>query len=253
MASRTAGEGPKQPSERTYGQRFLKALGLYNLVKDDAAYDPQGNDLITKTAFKAVVDKLGTANKTVADLEPVYDGAQDKRLALYFGPEGLRKRVGMVRAVIGGLKGGKSSTAFLTVQRIAQEMVNYQKPTKEVADGSDTDPKRSTAQMSFGSLLLKGQEVLGVMKELKGAYVTNNPLVTVAAFEQFLADLVAQDTVISEALKPLNAAKRARKKLFEGEESLPVRVAAMKSHVAGEMVEGKKSTLYKEMVKVRYQ
>jgi hypothetical protein len=168
MASTAGGEGPKQPSERTYGQRFLKALGIYNLVKDDAAYDPQGNDLITKAAFKAVVDKLGAANQTVADLEPVYDGAQDKRLALYFGPEGLRKRVSMVRAVIGGLKVGKSSTAFLTVQRIGQEMVNYQKPAKEVANG--TDPKRSTAQMSFGSLLLKGQEVLGVMKDMKGTY-----------------------------------------------------------------------------------
>jgi hypothetical protein len=251
MASTAGGEGPKQPSERTYGQRFLKALGIYNLVKDDAAYDPQGNDLITKAAFKAVVDKLGAANQTVADLEPVYDGAQDKRLTLYFGPEGLRKRVSMVRAVIGGLKVGKSSTAFLAVQRIGQEMVNYQKPAKEVANG--TDPKRSTAQMSFGSLLLKGQEVLGVMKDMKGTYVTNNPLVTVAGFEQFLADLVAQDTVISDALKPLNAAKRERKKLFEGEESLAVRVAAMKSHVVGEMKEGRKSTLYKEMVKVRYQ
>lgn len=254
MAKTGNGGGPKQPSERTYGQRHTKGVALYDLVKGDAAYNPKGNDLITAAALKTHLDKVLTGNKQVADLTPAYDNAQDKRVEQYYGPEGIIKRSALVREVIGGLKGGKGSTAYLTVQRLAQEMHNYRKPKKEVADGTDPGPQRSTAQMSFGSLLQKGREVLGVIKEMGDQYVTDNALVTVAAFEQLLNDAEAQDTKVNEALKPLNAAKRDRKKLVEDpEEGLTVRIAAMKSYVAGNVEGGKKSVLYQELVKVRYQ
>jgi hypothetical protein len=46
-------------------------------------------------------------------------------------------------------------------------------------------------------------------------YVTGNPLVTVAGFGQFLTDLEAQDTVVLDALTPLNKAVKARLALFE--------------------------------------
>ncbi len=253
MANDATGGGPKKPSERTFGQRYLKALGLVNLVKDDAGYDPQGNDLITKAAFANLVAQLGKVNEDVADLEPVYNTAQDVRLDMYFGPTGIIKRAAIIREVLGGLKGGKTSTAYLAVQKVVQEMVNYRKPKKEVADGTEPKAGRSTAQTSFGSLLLKGREVLGVLKHLDGAYVTGNALVTVAAFGQLLDDAEAKDPIITSALTQLNAAKRERQKLFEGADGLPQRVAAMKSHVAGNVEGGRKSTLYREMVKIRYQ
>jgi hypothetical protein len=139
------------------------------------------------------------------------------------------------------------------VQKVVQEMINYRKPKKEVADGTEPKAGRSTAQTSFGSLLLKGREVLGVMKQLGAAYVTSNPLVTVAAFGELLDAAEAQDTVIGAALTKLSAAKRERQQLFEGEAGLRERVAAMKSHVAGNVDGGRKSTLYREMVKIRYQ
>jgi hypothetical protein len=253
MATNATGGGPKKPSERTFGQRYLKALELWNLVKDDAGYDPTGNDLITKKAFEAFVGRVGEANTKVADLEPGYNAAQDLRLEMYYGPTGILKRAGLIREVLGGLKGGKTSTAYVTVQKVVQEMINYRKPKKDVADGTEPKEDRSTAQTSFGSVLLKGREVLGVIKHMADAYVTGNPLVTVAAFGQLLDAAEAQDTIIGTARNQLNEAKRARLKLFEGEEGLRERVAAMKSHVAGNVEGGRKSTLYKEMVKVRYQ
>lgn len=254
MATTGNGGGPKQPSERTFGQRYVKGVQVYDLVKSEAGYSPKGNDLITAAAFRAHLDKVKDANQQVADLTPVYDDAQDQRLDYYYGPQGIVKRSATVRDVIAGLKNGKGSTAHLTVQRLVQEMQDYRKPKKEAADGTDPGPERSMAQTSFGSLLQKGREVLGVMNGLGNKYVTDNALVTVEAFGQLLDDAEAQDTKINEALKPLNAAKRARKKLIEDpEEGLTVRIAAMKSHVAGNVEGGKKSTLYQELVKVRYQ
>ena len=253
MAKKSSG-GAKAPSERTYGQRYVKGVKIYDLVKGEAGYDPKGNPLIVKATLRAFLDGLGAANKQVADLEPLYSKAQDTRLDMYHGAEGLIQRAVRVRDVIGGLLGGKKSTAYGTVQRIVQEMRDYQKPKKEVADGTDPVPDApSTAQTSFGSLLLKGQEVLGVMKDATTKYVTGNALVTVAAFEQFLTDLEAQDTVVTDALTPLNKAIKARVALFEGPEGLQERVVAVKSYVAGEMEGGKKSDLHKELVKVRYQ
>lgn len=254
MANKPTG-GAKAPSERTFGQRYVKGVAIYDLLKDEADYKPQGNDLIEKAAFKTFLEAVGAANKKVNDLAPAYDGAQDDRVALYHGPEGLIQRAMLVRNVLGGLKGGKQSTAFKTVQRIVQEMRAYQKPKREAADGTELEPEatRSTAQTSFGSLQLKAGEILGVMQEPSTNYVTGNVLVTVAAFEQFLKDLGTQDTTVADAKRPLRQAMKDRQKLFEGPEGLPERVAAIKSHVAGEMAGGKKSDLHKELVKVRYQ
>lgn len=242
------------PSERTYGQRHVKGVALYDLVKDEAGYAPQNNPLITKQALQAFLAEVAAANTKVAELAPAYDAAQDGRVALYHGAEGLIKRAAMVRDVLGGYLNGKKSTAYLKVQDLVQEMRNYRQPKqKEVANG--TDPAAgaapaSQAQLSFGSLLQKGKEVRGVMKDAATNYQTGNALVTVAAFEAFLQQLSDQNTVISEALKPLNAAIRERNRLVEGPEGLTERVAALKSHVAGEM--GKGSVLHKELVKVRY-
>ncbi len=242
------------PSERTYGQRHAKGVALYDLVKDEAGYDPQNNPLITKPALQAFLAEVAAANTQVAELAPAYNAAQDERVALYHGAEGLIKRTAMVRDVLGGYLNGKKSTAYLKVQGLGQEMRNYRKPKQqEVADGADPaaeEAPTSQAQLSFGSLLQKGKEVLGVMKDAATNYQTGNALVTVAAFEAFLQQLSAQNTVISEALQPLNAAIRERNRLVEGPGGLRERVAAMKSHVAGEM--GKGSVLHKGLMKVRY-
>lgn len=245
----------KASSERTYGQRYTKGVELYDLIKNEIGFDPQNNPLITKVAFLAFLATVKAANKQVDDLTPIYDGVQDARVEMYHGAQGLVKRGGMVRDLLGAYLNGKNSTAFLTVQALTQEMRNYRKPKpkdKDVANGTDpaVDAEPSQAQLSFGSLLAKGREVVAVMKTPATTYKTANPLVTVAAFEAFLDAMEAQNTTISDALTPLNTAIRKRNQLVEGEEGLGVRVAAIKSHVAGEM--GKGTDLHKALLKVRY-
>lgn len=245
----------KGSSERTYGQRYTKGVALYDLIKDEATYDPQNNERITKVGLKLFLDKFGKANKDVADLTEPYNTAQDDRVTMYHGVEGLIQRSVMVRNVLGGYPKGKQTTAFLRVQELVQEMRNYRKP-KERDEADGTEPEASSpsqSQTSFGSLLQKGWEVLAVMKNLPAGYKTNNPLVTLAAYEAYMEQLVAQNTVVTDALKPLNEAIRERNKLVEGEDGLTARVRELKSYVAGEMQEGKKSNLHKDLMKVRYE
>lgn len=228
---------------------------MYDLIKNEAMYDPQNNDRITKAALKLFLDGLGLANKDVADLTEPYNTAQDDRVTMYHGVEGLIQRTMLVRNVLGGYPKGKETTAFLRVQEIVQEMRNYRKPKeREEADGTEPEAvSPSQAQTSFGSLLQKGWEVLAVMKSLPAGYKTSNALVTLAAYEAYLNQLVAQNTVVTDALTPLNKAIRERNALVEGEDGLTARVRELKSYVAGEMPEGKKSNLHKELLKVRYE
>ena len=243
-------------SEKTFGQRLTRAVALYDRVKGEVGYAPEENPLITTAALGAFVATLKAANQEVGDLAQPYNQAQDDRVVLYHGLEGLKKRVAMARDVIGGYQNGKKLAAYDTLTTIAQQMRGYRKPAKDLLpDGAATDAQEaaaglSVAQMSFGSLLQKGREALGTLKGMGGQYKTSNALVTVAGLEAFLTQLETQDTTVNDTLLPLRKATKARHTLYEGDEGLQARLAAAKSYVAGNHT--KTSPLYKDVLKIKY-
>ncbi len=243
-------------SEKTFGQRLTRAVALYDRVKGEAGYDPQENPLITTAALAAFVGELKMANQQVGDLAQPYNQAQDDRVALYHGAEGLKKRVAMARDVIGGYQNGKKLAAYDMLTTIAQQMRGYRKPAKDpVPNGAATAAQEaaagpSVAQTSFGSLLQKGREALGILKGMGAQYKTSNPLVTVAGLGAFLTELEKQDSTVNDTLLPLRQATKARYALYEGEAGFQARLAAAKSYVAGNHT--KASPLYKDVLKIKY-
>lgn len=225
---------------------------MYDRLKNEPGYAPE-NPLIGLAALQAHLNDVKAVNDEIAPLAQVYGQAQDDRVPMYHGAEGLTKRVGMLRDIVGGFENGKKLAAYATLQRLAQEMRGYQKPKNDPIPDGTAGPgadAQSAAQTSFGSLLQKAKEALGTVKGMGAAFKTSNPLVTMAELTKYLTTVEAQDTVVSDALNPLKEKTKQRVKLYEGETGLRKRMAAAKSHVAGEHTKG--SQLYKDLVKIKY-
>jgi hypothetical protein len=240
-------------SEKTFGQRHTRGVALLDRVKGEEGYDPKGNPLITKTALTMLLDKMRAVNAVIGALAQVYNQCQDDRTPMYHGEEGLRKRVGMMRDVVGGLQNGHKLAAYGTLTRIVQDMRGYRKPKNEplpIGNEQVYEETRSMIQTSYGSMLQKGRDALATIIGMGTAYKTDNPLVTVENMTTFIAEMEAQDTKINEALLPLKEATKTRYELYEGEEGLRRRMTAVKSYVAGNHT--KTSPLYKDLVKIKY-
>lgn len=238
-------------SEKTFGQRLQQARNLHALIEGLADYRPSNND-ITAESFGSFIDSVDKANSQAVSGNAALSEARNARIEAYHGSAGLVKFSAMVRDFIASLPGGRTAQAFKNVQRECQKMYNYHKPKKEKPGAEPSKEEKKTiskSEQSFGSIIQCAKHIHEIIKSVNG-YAPSNPALTVQGYGQFIANLEALNENASKLLIARNAALDARSKLYEGADSLKVRMRMIKDYIASNY--GKDSKVYKEAVKVKY-
>lgn len=232
-------------SERTFGQRYTKARDLIEYLKSVPGYAP-GNPDLAAAALDVFVSTIDTANNQVATQTSALQTARDARYDLFKGPYGLLKRAAQIRDYIASVDiKGKKSVEYKKIQKIVMRMRGIRLSKKKATpEAGTTEPKTlSTSEVSFGSLLNAGKEVLQVVKGLPG-YAPSSTHITIANFTTFVGQLDAKNTEIAEKLTDWDNAIEARADLYN---TLKDRVSKVKSALAGQY--GRQSNEYKDSLK----
>lgn len=231
-------------SERSFAQRYTKARELAAYLDGVAAYSPSSNTL-EPTKLNDLLDQIETANASVASNLSAVQTERDERLALFKGDVGLIKLASQVRDYIASvLPAGKKARDFVKAQKIVQKMRGERLTKKPAAkEGSETPKTISTYELSFGSLLGNGRELLEVIKTVPGYSPSNNKL-TVAEFTNFLNSVDAKNTLVAQKYEAYDDAVEARSSLYN---ELQDRITKIKLAVAAQY--GKNSNEYKDVVK----
>ena len=232
-------------SERTFGQRYTKARDLIEYLKLLPAYAP-GNIDLEVLSLESFVDSIDAANNAVASQSSALQTARDARLVMFKGPEGLVKRCAQIRDYIASVETkGKKSVEYKKVQKVIMRMRGIRLSKKKVAtEAGVSEPKTlSTSEVSFGSMLNAGKEVLQTIKGL-AAYNPSNTNITNANFTTFVTQLDNKNSEIAEKLGTWDNAVETRSDLYV---ELKDRVSKVKSALAGQY--GRQSNEYKDSVK----
>ena len=232
-------------SERTFGQRYTKARDLVEYLKLVPTYAPSNPDLAV-AAFDAFVGTVDTANNAVASQTSALQTARDARLVLFKGPEGLIKRCAQIRDYISSIETkGKNSVEYKKAQKVVMRMRGIKLSKKKIStEAGATEPKTiSTSEVSFGSMLNAGKEVLQVINGL-AAYAPSNTNITSANFAAFVTQLDNKNSEIASKLSDWDNAIETRADLYA---TLKDRVSKIKSALAGQY--GRQSNEYKDSLK----
>lgn len=232
-------------SERTFGQRYTKARDLVEYLKAVPAYAP-GNPDLAVAAFDTFVTSVDTANNEVASQTSALQTARDARLDLFKGPYGLIKRAAQIRDYIASVDvKGKNSVEYKKIQKVVMRMRGIRLSKKKVSTTAGaTEPKTlSTSEVSFGSMLNAGKEVLQVIKGFTG-YAPSSTHITLANFTTFVANLDTKNSEIAEKLTDWDNAIETRADLYA---TLKERISKIKSALAGQY--GRQSNEYKDSLR----
>ena len=110
-------------------------------------------------------------------------------------------------------------------------------------EGGETPKTVSTYELSFGSLLGNGRELLEVIKTVPG-YLPSNSKLTVAEFTTFLNSVDAKNTLVAQKYEAYDDSVEARATLYN---DLQDRITKIKLAVAAQF--GKDSNEYKDILK----
>ncbi len=232
-------------SERTFGQRYTKARDLIEYLKTVPSYAP-GNIDLEVLSLESFVDSIDTANNAVASQSSALQTARDARLVMFKGPEGLIKRCAQIRDYIASVETkGKKSVEYKKVQKVIMRMRGIRLSKKKVAtEAGAAEPKTlSTSEVSFGSLLNAGKEVLQTVIGF-AAYNPSNTNITSANFTTFITQLDNKNSEIAAKLSDWDNAIETRADLYD---TLKDRVSKIKSSLAGQY--GRQSNEYKDSTK----
>ncbi len=231
-------------SERSFAQRYTKARELAVYLDGMAAYAPSSANLEV-SKLSDLLDNIETANASVDSNLSAVQTVRDERLALFNGDAGLIKLASQVRDYIASvLPDGKKARDFVKAQKIVQKMRGVRLTKKPVAKEGEVTPKTvSTYELSFGSLLGNGRELLEVIKTVPG-YLPSNTKLTVAEFTTFLNSVDAKNTLVAQKYEAYDDSVEARGSLYK---DLQDRITKIKLAVAAQF--GKDSNEYKDIVK----
>ncbi|MDX2305824.1 MAG: hypothetical protein NW226_23655 [Microscillaceae bacterium] len=239
-------------SETSFGNRLARAQELLDFIKTLGNYTPP-NLALGQEKFSALLRQVDETNKKVVSVADLLNQARATRLTLYYGKEGLIKRCAMVRDFVGALPGGKTSSAYLSIQKENQKMNSYKKPTKkeESSGDSETPAKRivSTAEAGFGALLQSTKHILEIIKNLPD-YAPSNARITLEGLGKLISDVEAANQLVNTNLYAYSDAVAKRLELYEGEQGLRLCFQGIKAFIAGNY--GKTSAEFKAVSKIKY-
>ena len=239
-------------SESSFGNKLAKGQQLSDFIRTLPNYLPPSPDLEAKS-FAILLDKINEANKQVASTSNLLSQARITRTELYYGTTGAKMRSAMIRDFVGVLPTGKTSSAYIIIQKEVQKMNNYKKPTKkdEIDAPSDAPVKRtvSSAETSFGSVLQTLKNILEVIKNLP-SYNPTNEFIKIDSYTKYLDSIENANKSVNVQLYPYNENVAKRQELYEGVNGLRVSFQGIKSFIAANY--GKTSAEFKEVSKIKY-
>lgn len=242
----------KRISEATFGNKLAKGQQLLDYIKTLTTYSPP-NEYLTLDYLADLLKKINESNKLAASAKNLLTQARITRTETYYNNEGVKKRCAMIRDFVGILPAGKTSSAYISIQKEVQKLNNYKKPTKkEETDTSvDAPVKRavSNAETSFGSVLQSLKNILEVIKNIP-SYAPENTLITLDGFSKYIGDVEIANQNVNAQLYPYNDSITKRNELYEGTNGLRTTFQGIKLFIAGNY--GKGSTEFKEVSKIKY-
>lgn len=228
-------------SERTFGQRYTLARGLVEYLETLPTYSP-GNPNLEPANLATFLDSVDAANVDVASKLSVLSTERETRYNLYKADNGLIKRCSQIRDYVASIHpDGKKSLDYKKIQRAVQNMRGIRISKKPPA-GSPTKTA-STSEVSFGSMLKVGKDVLEVIKLVPG-YLPSNTNLTVVDFTTFVASVDTQNSLVAEKLEEYDNSVEIRLNLYD---ELDDRVRKVKLALAAQY--GKESNEYKDSLK----
>jgi hypothetical protein len=239
-------------SEASFGNKLAKGQQLLDFVRTLPDYAPPA-DYLKAENFATLLDKINEANKQVASTGNLLAQARLNRTELYYGDTGAKFRCAMIRDFIGVLPTGKTSSAYVTVQKEVQKMNNYKKPSKkdetEASEKSALKRTISRSETSFGSVLQSLKNVLEIIKNLPD-YKPANDLITIESLQKYINSIEQANQAVNAQLYPYNDSVVKRQEIYEGAEGLRVSFQGIKTFIAANY--GKTSTEFKEVSKLKY-
>ena len=228
-------------SERTFGQRYTKGRELVEYLETLPGYSP-GNPDLESANITSLLDSVDTANNDVASRLSVLSTERERRYNLYKADNGLIKRCSQIRDYVGSIHSdGKKSLDYKKIQRAVQNMRGIRISKKPPA-GSPAKTA-STSEVSFGSMLKVGKDVLEVIKLVPG-YSPSNTNLTVANYTTFISQVDAQNSLVAEKLEEYDNGVEVRLGLYD---ELDDRVRKVKLALAAQF--GKTSNEYKDSLR----
>jgi len=231
-------------SETSVAQRYTKARELVEYLEELPAYSP-GVNTLEPTKIADLLDQIETANSAVGSKLSLLQTERDERFTLVKGDDGLIKRASQIRDFIASvLPQGKKARDYVKAQKLVQKMRGRRLTKKPPLNTDGSVPKTISAiEVSFGSLLGTGRELLEVIKTIPG-YSPGNPNLTIANFEAFLNSIDAKNSSVSEKYEQYDDTAEQRSDLYK---ELQEKVTKVKLAVASQY--GKSSNEYKDVVK----
>ena len=232
-------------SERSFGQRYTKGRELVEYLKLLPAYAP-GNIALEAASIDTLLNNVLTTNSNVSSKLSSLQTERDARLTMYTSQTGLINKCGQVRDYIASIEAkGKKSVDYKKVQTAVKKMRGKRLTAKpKSAEAGVAAPRTiSTSEVSFGSVLSTGFDVLEVIKG-NALYAPSNAELTVVNFTTFLNTIDAKNKLIAQRREEWDDAVENRISLYN---DLQNRVTKVKLALASQY--GKVSNEYKDSVK----
>jgi hypothetical protein len=127
--------------------------------------------------------------------------------------------------------------------------------TPRIKDDPSTPANEATAQYSASQMSYENQRAntglyVAILREIS-EYKPNDPSLTVAALEAFVAGLLAKDNAVSQSFAPLNQSRGRRDHMLYLDDDCVVNIAVLaKAYVAGEF--GTTSALYRAIKPLKF-
>lgn len=230
-------------SEQSFAQRYTKARQLVEYLGMQPTYEP-GNTELETSELTDLLNSIETANADVASKLSAVQTERDERFELVKGEAGVVKRAMQIRDYIASiLPKGKKERDYVKAQKIVQKLRGQRLTKKPVAIPNAPTPKTvSTVEVSFGSILGAGRELLEVIKTVPG-YTPSNTALTVANFTTFLDSIETKNTSVAQKYEQYDDSVETRASLYN---QLQDRLTKTKLALAAQF--GKDSNVYKDAV-----
>lgn len=228
-------------SEKSFAQRYTKGRQLVEYLNMQTTYEP-GNPFLEAIDMAALLDSIETANADVDSKLDIVKTERDLRYELVKGDTGIIKRSSQIRDYIGTLTSkGKKTKDYEKAKKFVQRLRGKRLTKKPPLNPDGTVPKtNSTIELSFGSMLGTGRELLEAIKNLP-SYLPSNTNLTVANFTTFLDSIEAKNTLVAQRYEEYDDAAEARLALYA---TLAERSGRIKLALASQY--GKDSDVYKD-------
>lgn len=230
-------------SEKSFGQRYTKALELVEYLNTVTGYSP-GITEIEANEIKTFLTSVDAANSDAASKLSDLQTNREQRYNMFKNADGLFTISAQIRDYIGSIHTQhKKALDYKKVQKYVRNMRGIRLSKKPVNPDGSAGKTSSTSEQSYGSMLRGGKDILEVIKTVPG-YSPSNANLSVANFTTFLASIDTKNSAVAEKLEKYDNSVEARGALYK---ELGERITKVKLAVAAQY--GKSSNEYKDVVK----